>query len=342
MGMKRYASIQTEGVNLNLNSRRNRILTAYSEFIESLEEHPEEKNEEGNLLDHEDGYDDEGYGYRRADRWYNTGICGKVCSCMRYFCSVDESTIPFKLLYIFTRGGYAAITTYLTVYFTQIGISPTDVGKIQFVPHLLTALVTVMAGFLADALLGNIVLLLVAVTLWGGLTLGIGLVPPPKFADCLTALMQLARVIDTGTEEDGFPKPCNLGNINLTTEQTHHWGSILRLPVTSWSDELETCYPGDHFASLTKQESTDPSKLPSYGVVFTTSQQTEIARGWMYDEESLVQAFTVVFILVAAGTMMQQVILTLTDGVTLSKLGRERRHEYGLQRSTGTAGFAVW
>lgn len=328
-----------KGTNFNLSSKRNRVLAAYSEFMETLEEHPDAKNEEGNLLDHEGGYEGDEW-YDRGDRWYNNGCCGKMFTCARYCWAVDETTLPFKLLYIFTRGGYAAITTYLVVYFTQIGISPTDVGKIQFLPHLLTAVVTALSGYLADALLGNIFLLLVAVVLWGSLTLAITLVPPPKFADCSVALSQLAKTIDTD-DDHRVSKSCTQGSINFTDEETHHWRSILRLPVTSWSSELESCYPGDHFSSLTKQETTDPSKLPSYGVVFTSSQQTEMARGWMYEDESLLHAFTIVFLLVAAGTMMQQVILTLIDGVTLSKLGRERRHEYGLQRSTGTAGFAV-
>ncbi|KAJ8039071.1 Major facilitator superfamily domain-containing protein 6 [Holothuria leucospilota] len=340
MGVKWHSLFENVNEKTSLNLRRNRILTAYTEFIETLEEGPEAKNDEGNLLDHVDEFDE--FDDRHADRWYNRGCCGRIVQCLRCCWAVDETTLPFKLLYIFTRGGYAAISTFLVVYFTQIGISPTDVGKIQFLPHVITAIVTSLVGFISDRFLGNILLLLLAVTLWCGLTLSITLVGPPNFADCLTALSQLSRTIDNPDRIPGVAEQiCAQGPINFTLEETHHWSGILRIPVTRWSSVLETCYPGAHFVSVTNQDVSDSAKVPSYGVIFTSSQQMEMTRGWMYGDHSLHQTFMTVFLLVAAGTLMQQVMLTLIDGVTLSKLGSQRRHEYGLQSSTGTAGFAV-
>ncbi|XP_033642915.1 major facilitator superfamily domain-containing protein 6-like [Asterias rubens] len=247
------------------------------------------------------------------------------------YCSVDEGTLPFKLLYIFFRGGIACISPYLTVFMSFMSLPPSTIGILLAIPSLFIALLTPVCGVLADRFNARKAILLIFLSIWILCILCVNFLQPPEQTPCTAIadkLQDVSRHPKTGPQEQ-FNKCLNT-SIDMDSHPTRYkqaTTSLLQLP-NPISGFDKTCKP----LIGTKDYFITDLFLPSSGDI----------RGLLFESKSLMQTFVTVFVLLSLGEVMQRPTMSLTDTATLNELGEQSWDRYGWQRSFGSAGFAVY
>lgn len=266
-----------------------------------------------------------------------TALC---CSArMANMLSIDEGMLPYKLLYVFFRGGLACITPYLAVHLSQRGFGPLQAGAMASAPCFVSAFVTPLLGFIADKFRCRKGLLIASLCAWMLVTTSLNFLPSPERAPCNQAFRRLRDTI--GLSDDHELICQQLTNSNTVDSVLLDPLHVLHVPepVVNFSAACP--------AARTLTEDTQKPKRNELLHEFRSPENykrhraaTGTNRSWVYDPESLRRTFSYVFLLITLGEVMQAATLFLTDAATLHRLGPEKRGWYGWQRSFGSAGYA--
>ncbi|XP_072017347.1 major facilitator superfamily domain-containing protein 6-like [Amphiura filiformis] len=260
---------------------------------------------------------------------------------MAHMLAIDEGMLPYKLLYIFFRGGLACITPYLAVHLSQRGFGPLQAGAIASASCFLSAVVTPLLGFIADKFKCRKGLLIASLIAWMLLTISLTFLPSPKRAPCNQAFRHLRDTIGLSDEHKVICNQITSNNTvkSLLIDPLH----VLHVPepVVNFSAACP--------AGRTLTEDTQKVKKDELLYAFRSPENykrhraaTGTNRSWLYDSDSLRRTFSYVFLLITLGEVMQAATLFLTDTAALHRLGPEKRGRYGWQRSFGSAGYALY
>ncbi|XP_038063475.1 major facilitator superfamily domain-containing protein 6-like [Patiria miniata] len=296
-----------------------------------------------------------------ADRDNPCCFIGPDEATLRY-CPMNEGMLPFKLLYIFFRGGVACIGPYLSVFLSLLSLPPSMVGVLLGLPHLVTAFVNPACGILADRFQCRKGVLLVCLSLWFAFVVSVTFPKPLEPANCQEVVSNLGQVSRTlsknsreflhlecivnrssdeySLEEKGRP------SVGADQDRWKPLLSLLHLPDPFSPDLGDTC------ASMATRDLDDPIRslvknIQTFGALFIPrviplQNGTSIGIGWLFEERSLLQSFIKVSVLMNLGGVMYRSTMALTDTATLNELGEQAWDRYGWQRSFGSAGFAVY
>ncbi|XP_022085051.1 major facilitator superfamily domain-containing protein 6-like [Acanthaster planci] len=276
------------------------------------------------------------------------------------YCPMNESLLPFKLLYVFLRGGVACIMPYLSVFLSLLSLPPSTVGILLGLPCLVMAFVNPVFGFVADKFQCRKAVLLLCLSLWFAFIVSVTFLRPLKPAACKEVVDNLWEVSRT------FPKDSKeyqhlLCMVNRSLDEyrmegrpggqteEEHWKpvlSLLQLPDPFSTGLVGTC------ASTAARDHKDPisaltENIEQFGALFiphvmAPPNGTSAGIGWLFERASLLQSFVKVFVLMSLGEVMQGPTMALTDTATLNELGEQQWNRYGWQRSFGSAGFAIY
>ncbi len=162
-----------------------------------------------------------------------------------HYCSVEEGTLPFKLLYIFFRGGIACISPYLTVFMSFMFLPPSTTGVLLAIPSLLIALLTPVCGILADRFNARKAILILFLSLWILCILCINFLIPPEQAPCTAIadnLRGVSRHLKTAPQEQ-FNKCLDTSiDVSNPIHDKQAVSSLLHLP-NPMSGFDDTCKP---------------------------------------------------------------------------------------------------
>ncbi len=251
--------------------------------------------------------------------------------------TIDESLLPYKLLYVLFRGGLACITPYLAVHLTQRGFGPLQAGAMASASCFVTAVMTPVLGFIADKYKCRKGLLIMSLCAWMMLTISLTFLPSPERAPCDQALLRLRYTIGLSSEHRHLCKKLTFNNTvqSMLLDPLH----VLHVPepVVNFSAACPAGRTRTDDAEK-REELLDEFRSPKNYKKHRAA--TGANRSWLYDPESLRMTFSYVFLLITFGEVMQAATLFLTDTATLHRLGPENRGWYGWQRSFGSAGYA--
>nr|XP_054770082.1 major facilitator superfamily domain-containing protein 6-like [Lytechinus pictus] len=357
---------QTERVQLvNEGEQRSRLLTAYTYTVEQLLEEQELQDERREKRGSREKNDDENVNKYSS----NDNEDGHDGGCRRYLTKCiqkcNETLAPYKLLYIFIRGGEACLTMYVSVYALQVGVNPLQLAFIYALPRFISSLSTPLCGYIADKFRCRKEMLLFALCLWVLFSLAVNFVPAPQLTGCNLARNQfqdtIARLNISETTHQ-FPVMMSVSISSSTADKVQSqlatglvrnygdrnaacmihdnvtaitgkpsWLSILHIVSTPWTEKTEKCYPGGRFWGA--------NHVP--GGVDVDGPSSTYA-GWIYERDSLTSSFFAIFALITVAHVMQGPTLSLTDTSTLHTLGPTKSHEYGWQVAFGNASFAIY
>lgn len=266
---------KTESVELvNEGEQRSRLLTVYTYTLEQLLQEQELKD----VKREKNGarkVDDNCKKYSADDS--NESGCGRYFTQCIHKC--NETLAPFKLLYVFIRGGEACLTMYISFYALQVGVNPLQLAFIYALPRFISSMSTPLCGYIADKFRCRKEMLLLALCLWVFFSLSVNFIPSPQLTTCRLARNQFQDTIaklNIATNTMMLPPSsassssssltvhsrvatglvrnyhesnakCMISDNVTAATSNPSWLSILHIVNTPWTEKTEECYPGGRF-----------------------------------------------------------------------------------------------
>ena len=223
---------------------------------------------------------------------------------------INLPLLVYKIWY-FLGISAMSITPFLSLYFKQLGLSPSQIGVATFVKYIGVAVFTPAVGLLIDRFQYRKLIIGAVAALWIGSCIIMGFsIPPNKEVSCKDVLEHNPRITQClSAEMDGL--------------EWNNTGTFIELHGTK--------------SLVSKLKAIEPTSCSDFREALAAD------RSWIFDEGNLQRVFYIVLIGNSLIEMCFQPLHSIVDAEsvnTLEELGIDIS-DYGKQRAFGSLGWGV-
>ncbi|XP_077996786.1 major facilitator superfamily domain-containing protein 6-like [Glandiceps talaboti] len=260
-------------------------------------------------------------------------------------CNINTRLLPVKLFYLFFFGGIGAVFPYLTVYYKQLGLNPTQIGILGGIRPFVGFIGGIVWGAIADKYRARRLVLLMSLSAWLGLLCAIGFVPPANEAECPLPPSLVQEYLQKSDSDEGsvsllINNPSNTVknaiDENIISKRFALSDNINKLQASAITTRSKERNKLSKYDVEGKANTTSDSEIASTIAILTNPSDTS----WLYDPQDLIRVFAILATLTAFGEVMQSPTFSLGDTAALDNLEGDYS-KYGSQRVWGSVGLGI-
>lgn len=275
---------------------------------------------------------------------------------------INFQMLPYKLFYLFTDGAMACVVPYRSLFFKQMGLSPSRIGIISASKPFASFLANPLAGLLADRLGKRRLIMVISLLIWILLMVLLGFVPPPEEScqpNLPTCSGKDSKLIISkrsspflNAHVSAKEKSTFFSQYSPKYEESHLLSNYskrrnnyrMRRDLHGADRRLVSEYESNG----KNETSVGLGTLGHGGLSNDTPPANECLKAnqsWRYDQQSLDSTFITILIITCITYCAFGPAMRLADTSTLNTLSQSHAKDmtdYGWHRSFGGLGWAVW
>lgn len=283
---------------------------------------------------------------------------------------INFQMLPYKLFYLFTDGAMACVVPYRSLFFKQLGLSPSRIGIISASKPFASFVANPMAGLLADRFGKRRLILVISTLVWIALMVMLGFVPPPidkcnfNFSCSMpgSSIVMSKRSSQLSTKEPfpslyflqgtsvrTHPLSSNLSQLLFRKRQhlRNNLNSRAKRDDRRFISETPVLTDEDQTTLTTTTNTTTMMKIEntSFSIQLKNEECLIADQSWRYDQASLNHTFITIIIITCVTYCAFGPAMRLADTSTLNTLSESNVKDitdYGWHRSFGGLGWAIW
>lgn len=267
-----------------------------------------------------------------------------VDCCERMCLRVNSHLLISKVFYFFFYAAYGSLHPLLSVYYKQLGMSPSRSGLLVGIRYFIEFCSAPFWGVVADRFKKGKAVLLFSVLCWLVFNCGIGFVQPAEMK-CEEKGVSTTTVppLTTTLPPENVTSPSNSTNHARSRRSSRDFPDVTQVAHTTFSipyrqrrsiDENSTSAP------INTTELVPNSTLQTTTTTLSPPPTPKKDHQIIYNQEQVENIFLIILLVIIVGEFFSAPAVTIVDAVTLQYLGKAR-DRYGLQRMWGSLGWGL-